>query len=210
MTHKFLTANIGYAYLFQLFGFHKSLAFCFRVSLALRILAFFSLVHFFVEKWSNSAKTWENNEKSRNKGHLPERQKFQQSANWNKADEHIKNLRLKRSWNLYAKNVIRIQKIVLLSERYFYITVSLKLYKSGIFLPNSDRIVFFWFWSGYARNLSTSTLDNVTDSAIIDIHGIHKYFWLLLKKILDGRVPDYLSEKLFSLKYQSVFYSTYQ
>ena len=91
VTHKFLTANIGYAYLFQLFGFHKSLAFCFRVSLALRILAFFSLVHFFVEKWSNSAKTWENNEKSRNKGHLPERQKFQQNANWNKADEHIKN-----------------------------------------------------------------------------------------------------------------------
>lgn len=30
VTHKFLTANIGYAYLFQLFGFHKSLAFCFR------------------------------------------------------------------------------------------------------------------------------------------------------------------------------------
>ena len=100
------------------------LHFVFELSLALRILAFFSLVHFFVEKWSNSAKTWENNEKSRNKGHLPERQKFQQNANWNKADEHIKNLRLKRSWNLYAKNVIRIQKIVLLSERYFYITVS--------------------------------------------------------------------------------------
>ena len=91
VTHKFLTANIGYAYLFQLFGFHKSLAFCFRVSLALRILAFFSLVHFFVEKWSNSAKTWENNEKSRNKGHLLEKQKFQQNANWNKTDEHIKN-----------------------------------------------------------------------------------------------------------------------
>ena len=53
VTHKFLTANIGYAYLFQLFGFHKSVAFCFRVSLALRILAFFSLVHFFVEKWSS-------------------------------------------------------------------------------------------------------------------------------------------------------------
>ena len=62
--------------------------------------------------------------------------------------------------------------------------------------------MFFWFWSGYARNLSTSTLDNVTDSAIIDIHGIHKYFWLLLKKILDGRVPVYRSEKLLSLKYR--------
>ena len=63
--------------------------------------------------------------------------------------------------------------------------------------------MFFWFWSGYARKqkLSTSTLDNVPDSPIIDIHGIHKYFWLLLKKILDGRAPVYRSEKLLSLKY---------
>ena len=63
--------------------------------------------------------------------------------------------------------------------------------------------MFFWFWSGYARKqkLSTSTLDNVPDSPIIDIHGIHKSFWLLLKKILDGRVPVYRSEKLLSLKY---------
>ena len=51
------------------------------------------------------------------------------------------------------------------------------------------------------KKMSTSTLDNVTDSPNIDIHGIHKCFLLLLKKILDGREPDYLSEKLLSLKY---------
>ena len=119
VTHKFLAANIGYAYLFQLFGFHKSLAFCFRVSLALCILAFFSLAHFFVEKSSNSTKTWENNEKA-----ISPRDK-----SFNKMQTEIKQTniskRLKRSWNLYAKNAICIQKIVLLSERYFYITVSL-------------------------------------------------------------------------------------
>ena len=93
VTHKFLTANIGYAYLFQLFGFHKSVAFCFRVSLALRILAFFSLVHFFVEKWSNSAKTWENNEKIKNRGikAISPRDKSFNKANWNETDEHVKN-----------------------------------------------------------------------------------------------------------------------
>ena len=43
VTHKFLTANIGYAYLFQLFGFHKSLAFCFRAFAGAPYTSFFQL-----------------------------------------------------------------------------------------------------------------------------------------------------------------------
>ena len=57
------------------------------------------------------------------------------SFNKMQTERNLTNIskRLKRSWNLYAKNVICIQKIVLLSERYFYITVSLKLYKRHLF-----------------------------------------------------------------------------
>ena len=81
VTHKFLTANIGYAYLFQLFGFHKSLAFCFRPFAGAPYTSFFQLGSLLCRKMIKSAKTWENNEKSRNKGHLLEKQKFQQNAN---------------------------------------------------------------------------------------------------------------------------------
>ena len=81
VTHKFLTANIEYAYLFQLFGFHKSLAFCFRAFAGAPYTSFFQLGSLLCRKMIKSAKTWENNEKSRNKGHLLEKQKFQQNAN---------------------------------------------------------------------------------------------------------------------------------
>ena len=95
---------------------------------------------------------------------------------------------------MYTKNRVIIGEVLLYD-------CELKIIKAASFLPYSDRIVFFWFWSCYARKLSTSTLDNVTDSPNIDIHRIHKCFLLLLKKIPDGRVPDYLSKKYLSLKY---------